>query len=127
MAQDLSDLDEENCNTTVEGAKSPWLELDTSSLVQNAQKLLQSVSATLQRTEKVLAAEESTARSEKPTNVQYFPVQTNSPSKEAQKKIIEEERSRERIRRSSSRSRSSTAHKSGRVIERRYSYDVRHI
>ena len=120
MAQDLSELDEQNCNTLESsGAKLPWLDIETSSLVQNAQKLLQSVSATLHRTEKV-AVEESTACSEKPTSVQYFQIQQPDAT-EAQ---LEGERSRERSRRSCSRSRSTTAHKSGRVIERRYSYDV---
>ncbi|CAB3364976.1 Hypothetical predicted protein [Cloeon dipterum] len=127
MAQDLTELDDENCNTmeATGGSeqrpgrviKLPWLEMDTSELVQNAQKLLQSVSITLQKGDKV----ESTARSEKPTTVQYFPKKENSVE---QKKELEE-RSRERLRRSSSRSRSTTAHlpKNGRVIERRYSYD----
>ncbi|XP_059490241.1 ribosomal protein S6 kinase delta-1 [Neocloeon triangulifer] len=125
MACDLTEQNDENCNNTEASGvsrnsiKFPWLDMDTSSLVQNAQKLLHSVSATLQKSD--VEGEESTARSEKPTVVQYFPKLENS----IELKKEAEERSRERLRRSSSRSRSSTTHlpKSGRVIERRFSYD----
>jgi hypothetical protein len=88
------------------------------------------VSATLQRSEKVAAG--SLARSEKPSTVTYVVsgqqevprgVMSKCPSAEG-----EEERARVRRRSASGRSRSSTAHLTAsraRVIERRYSCDVR--
>lgn len=56
-------------NGVNKAARFSWMGLDTAELVQNAQKLLQSVSATLQRSEKVATG--SLARSEKPSAVQY--------------------------------------------------------
>ncbi|KAF4525464.1 hypothetical protein B566_EDAN004876 [Ephemera danica] len=134
LAQDLTEQEEDvNMNhpdgcvsfvkdqNGINRARFSWTGLDTAELVQNAQKLLQSVSATLQRSENVLA------RSEKPSAVQYVPREgvkgaiAKCPSAE------EGEEGRERRRSSNTaRSKSSTghlAHSRARLIERRYSCD----